>query len=478
MKDNPAGSDKELKELLVRYNNFKSGAVPNFLEEESFERIIDYFDDCDQLALAIEAAERGIELYPFSSLLFIKKADLLIAASKFAEALNVLEQAGVLDLSDINFYILKIEALLGLGLADKAKALMKDAYELFNEEGSDILDLLFNLADVFDDYEQFDEVFYCLKLILEKDPTNEEALYKICFWTDYTGKFAESIELHKKLIDEAPYSHIAWYNLGTAFQGLKLYEKAIDAYLYAISIDEKFDYAYRNLGDAYIRIKNFKEAAEALEKVLELSIPEDIIYEALGHCYERMKDPGQARANYRKAIHLKPEDSHLYYRLAATYMLESDWKKAIQQLNNAIHINQDNPDFHFALAQCNDQLGNLKEAITYYVLYLAARPRGMKGWKAIIACLIDAGMAEQALGECDGAIISTGKPVFLYYKAAALFDLAKSKEAMALLKEAIFLAPKQLKEFIALTPSILQRPSVAKLINTHLNSNRKGKSRK
>ena len=61
--------------------------------------------------------------------------------------------------------------------------------------------------------------------------------------------------LHQKIIDQQPYSELAWFNLGSAYQGLKLYEKAIDAYQYAVAIDEKFDYAYRNMGDAYIRLE-------------------------------------------------------------------------------------------------------------------------------------------------------------------------------------------------------------------------------
>lgn len=476
MKDNPGRSDKELKELLTRYNNYKSGSNPHFLEEESFERIIDYYDDTDQLPLAIEAAERGIELYPYSSLLLIKKADLLIAVGKHTESLDILEHVGVLDQSDINVYILRIEAFLGLNMIEKAKETFLESCSLF--EGVDKYELLFNLTDVFDDYEQFDEVFQCLEMILREDPSNEEALYKICFWTDYTGKFEESIALHKRLIDEVPYNHLAWYNLGTAFQGLKLYEKAIDAYLYAITIDEKFDYAYRNLGDAYIRIRNYKEAAEALEKVLELSIPEDVIYEALGHCYEKMRDPAQARTNYRKAIHLKPEDSHLFYRVAVTFMQEANWKKAIQQLESAISIDHSNPDFQFALAQCHQYQGNVKEAVTYYVLFIAARTKSIKGWKAMITCLFDAGFMEEALAEADDALLATGKPIFLYFRAAIILELGKVKEALLLLQNAIDIAPKNLKDFVSLNPAIVQRASVVKLINASLNSGHKVKRRK
>lgn len=33
--------------------------------------------------------------------------------------------------------------------------------------------------------------FWYLKTILEQEPNNEEALYKICFWTDFTGRNEE-----------------------------------------------------------------------------------------------------------------------------------------------------------------------------------------------------------------------------------------------------------------------------------------------
>ncbi len=47
----------------------------------------------------------------------------------------------------------------------------------------------------------------------------------------------------------------------------------MDAYQYAMAIDEKFDYAYRNMGDAYIRLRKYREAIESLERVLEFSKP-------------------------------------------------------------------------------------------------------------------------------------------------------------------------------------------------------------
>src|SRR5438552_2019218 len=168
MRENPYRQDKEeMKELLKQYSNLKAGNSYTFIEEESFERIIDYYDDKEDMSAAMEAVEYGIHQYPFSSLLQIKKADLLIATRRYREALSLLEKAELLDRTDINVYILKTDAYLALDQQKKAALILEQAIHTF--EGDEKIELLFELADVYDDYEEFDKVFNCLQLILEQD---------------------------------------------------------------------------------------------------------------------------------------------------------------------------------------------------------------------------------------------------------------------------------------------------------------------
>src|SRR6478736_9527443 len=375
---------EELKELLRQYENLRAGKVHAFLEEDAFERIIDHFDEIDDFPKALEVAETGLEYFPFSSQLLVKNADLLIVTRKYLEALELLDRALLFDSSDINIPILKTDAYLALDQQEKAVEILEDALQHF--EGEERQELLFELADVYDDYEEFDKVFDCLKLILEEDLTNEEALYKICFWTDFTGRNEESIRLHQHIIDEHPYCELAWFNLGSAYQGLKLYEKAIDSYQYAIAIDEKFDYAYRNMGDAYIRLRKYKEAIEALEKVLELSKPEEVIYEAIGHCYDRLHNYAQARFHYRKASHLAPDDSKLLYKIACTYFNEGQWQSAIKALEAALKIHRLQYEYNLLMGECKLQTESFKEAIQHFSTAVRIRPKNIAGWEALIRC--------------------------------------------------------------------------------------------
>jgi tetratricopeptide (TPR) repeat protein len=376
MKDNPSQQyNNDIQALIALYQQLKAGHGGGFLDEDAFEKIIDYYADAEQLPLAIEVSEMGATQFPYSSTLQFKRADLLIANRCYRQALEILDKAALLDSRNIDLYILKTDAYLALDMQEKAMLLLENALDLF--EGDEKLDLLFELTDVYDDYEEFDKLFDCLKMILAIDPTNEEALYKVCFWTDFTGRNEESIALHQQIIDEHPYTELAWFNLGSAYQGLKLYERSIDAYLYAIAIDEKFDYAYRNLGDAYLRIRKYKEAIEALEKVIELSRPEDVIYEAIGYCYGKMKNHAQARFFYRKASHLSPSDTKLMYKIAQTYIKEQQWLQAIKHLELAISVSGTHPDYSLAMGECKLQLGEIKEAIHHFSRVVTAKPNSV-----------------------------------------------------------------------------------------------------
>lgn len=464
MRDNSFGEDKdELRELIRQFQNLKAGRANSFLEEDAFEKIVDYFDDVEDLPQALEAVEMGIEQYPYSAMLNIKKADLLIATRRYHEALEVLHHAELLDSNDINLYILKTDVYLALDQQDKAVQLLENALDLF--EGRERIELLFELADVYDDYEEFDKLFDCLKLILEQEPTNEEALYKICFWTDFTGRNEESIRLHQQIIEEHPYSELAWFNLGAGYQGLKLYEKSIDAYKYAVAIDEKFDYAYRNMGDAYIRLRKFKDAIEALERVLELSRPEDVIYEAIGHCYDRLKNFAQARFYYRKASHLNQEDSKLHYKIACTYINEGQWATAIKQLHIALQIHRLQPEYNLAMGECKMQLGEYREAIQYFSTVVAQRPKNISSWEALIRCLYIGEYFEEALVQIEAASTHTdSKPIFTFYLSAIYFAMGKMKEGLLQLEKGMSRAPRLLKKLIDLNPSILQHQQVVDVV--------------
>lgn len=460
---------ESIEEMEKKYHQMKEGIAGNFLSEMGFEFLIDYYDEQQNLHKALEVAITGREYYPFSSELMIKHADLLIADRKYTQSLDVLEQARLLNSDDINIYILKVDALLALNEIEQAFSIFQQSLQMFEED--DKLDLLFEYVDVFDDYELYDMVFDCLTMVLQISPNDEVALYKICYWVEFTGRFEESIRIHQKIIDDNPYNELAWFNLAAAFQGLKLYEKALDAYQYAITINEKFDISYRNLGDVYIRLRKYKEAIEALTTVIELTRPEDVLYEAIGHCHHKLHNLPLARINYRKASHMQPDDNKLYYKIALTYMDESKWQQAIKSLETSLQI-LSTPESHLALGECLLHQSAYNDAIYHFGIAVKQKPKNIPHWEALIKGLYTAGFYEEAEKQANFALEATAqRPIFHFYIAMSLFAQAKNKEALHQLELGMLHAPRHFRKVLELNPGIMQNSRVVDVLARY-NKNR------
>ncbi len=455
--------DPELLDIINQYQNLRAGKSFKFLDAEAYERIIDYYDDIDEMQHALEAVITALEYFPYNPELLIKKADVLIYKRRYLEALQILDDVAAIDANNIDIYILKTEAYLALDRQAEAASLLEESLCLF--EDSERIDLLFELADVYDDYEDFNNVFNCLQLILKEDSTNEEALYKICFWTDFTGRYDESIALYQDIINLHPYNELAWFNLANAYQSLKLFEKAIDTYKYCIAIDEKFEFAYRNMGDALIRLNKYRDAIEILEKLSEISRPDEILYEAIGYCYYKINNYAQARFNYRKASHINQHDSRLHYKIALTYMQEDKYVPAIQQLEISLRIHNGEAEYHIALGECLLQQNRQKEAFQHLGHAVRIKPKKISGWESLIKALYYADQFQEALKQCQAALIATSnKAIFHYYHGACSFAAGKQKEGLISLEIGLKTQPQMVKKFFELNPQLFKYPLVVDLV--------------
>ena len=88
-----------------------------------------------------------------------------------------------------------------------------------------------HIAYVYQNMGDYETSITYLKLCLEQNMENQDALYELAFCYDVLDNQQESVLFYQQYIDNEPYSYAAWYNLGDAFTKLSLFEKAIDAYV-------------------------------------------------------------------------------------------------------------------------------------------------------------------------------------------------------------------------------------------------------
>lgn len=457
---------ESLEELLRKYEEVKSGGAGFIMDEDDFEKVIEFYFQDNNEEQAILACEIANTFYPFSSTILLLKAEILTQAQKYGQALKTLDDVDAHHQNNLEAVLLRSDILLGQFKYDQAALWLEQKAEEF--KGKEKVQILLELSDVYDECEEFDAVFDTLKRIIAVDVRNEEALQKLCFWADFTKRLEESVTIHTLITDEDPYNSIAWFNLGAAYQGLKLYEKAIDSYEYCVAIDDKFEFAYRNMADAYMRLKWYEKALDVLEKHLELAKPEDVIFEAMAYCWEKKKDYNKARMYYRKASQLSPQDDSIFYKIGETYAREEQWEKAVKAYSVALNLDKENAAYCMAIGNCLMELDAKSEALTCYLNAVKLKPNNKTTWVALIKGLILSEYYEEALTQLELAIENCGnKADFLYFKAAALMELGKTKEALLQLENALQSSPTRLKVFTELNPAFTRRNAVVELIGKY-----------
>ncbi len=147
----------------------------------------------------------------------------------------------------------------------------------------------------------------------------------------------------------------------------------------AAAIDPKFHLAYYNIGLAYQELKNADSAIYFLNKVLELQPAHILTQGALGAVYGQLKgDYDKAMGYLLKAVQYNPKDDGALMNLGNCYGYKGDYAKAIETFERVKQLNPKKED------QCNLSIGitygiqrNYNEAVKYFEMVLQNDPNNV-----------------------------------------------------------------------------------------------------
>ncbi len=81
-----------------------------------------------------------------------------------------------------------------------------------------------------------------------------------------TGEYQDAITYFESVIDENPYSHIAWFNIGTLYNVKENWKDALFAFDMCLVINEKFTAAHYGKANSYIQEKEFQNAIDTFNE--------------------------------------------------------------------------------------------------------------------------------------------------------------------------------------------------------------------
>lgn len=429
----------EMMDLIKQYEEASQQNNLPYFDEESYEKIIFFYQDNREFKKANQVIDAAIEQFPFSGEFLLKKAEVLAEQNYLDEALAVLEQAEQLDPMDVSIALTRSDILLFKGEHKAALMEIERGFTLA-ENDEDKCELYLERADVYEDQEMYWEVIESLHSALEYEPENEEAMNRLWFATEITERYDDSIAFHKSLIDRAPYNHLAWFNLGHAYAGKQMWDEAQDAFEFVVAIRDDFESGYICLGDVKFMKEEYELALNFYHEAMKAGKPLKELFLKTGECYDKLDDLPKARNYMRKAIAADPHYDEAFFMLGETYRKDENWNQAITAFERALRLNKENTDYMLALADAYLNVDDIEKAVALFEMILEADPKQKGNWVNLAAGYFEMDKRKEAfalLNEAEGKF--EGEADILYIKSVFYYQAGNKHESILTLEKALML---------------------------------------
>jgi len=234
------------------------------------------------------------------------------------------------------------KAMEAMAYYEKGK--IKQSFELLKEiitERNDIDIAYCHLAILYEVTGKMREALEVLKLGLESIPSSYEIFSNYVNFLIDAGHYDDAIRIFgEKNFRQMELDPEIWNCLGTAYSSKRDFDKAINAYEKALSLDNEYRFVYSNLGRVYLSIfletkdpKTYQKSLQYYKKAIELDPVVAFVYYELGMAYIQGRDLEGAIYCWEKALELKPDFRRTLYNLASAYLDKGDKVKALHYLN-------------------------------------------------------------------------------------------------------------------------------------------------
>lgn len=432
MLHNEVPNDSRVAALLACFEVMLEGERDVLFSREEFEQLIAYFEQSELSERALDLVDAGIERFPDSSTLLSCKVQLLLARYEGAKALEILDHIALLYPAYPGLLLLRAEALTYSGAHTVA-------LELLENSGRDCFDITqqsqihYVRSIVFEQCKNYPAMFESLKDSLRCNWQYEPAVRRLGIAAWLTRAYAETIDICQFLLDNDPYLHFAWYNLGQAYEFQGRYEEALHAYEYAFLASPAFEPAYRDYIELCLAVKAYDKALSVIEDAMMHLEADADLWLSQGKCYFYRKAFALARKSLASALALDPMCDEAYYFTGKCYASEDAWSWAAFYFQKAMAIDSEMEEYLAALGEAYFKMGMYNRGSKYCRQAIRALPEEALYWSRYATLLLNAGRPAEALAILEEADEWASGYSLDLALCACLYVLGKKQEAMEVL---------------------------------------------
>jgi len=339
-------------ELMIKSNEV------GFFDSEEFEQIIEHYLEAGKMIMARKAIQLGLSQHPSSVEIRLLQAEILVFDNDFEKAHEILNVLYELQPHNSEIYIQKANIFSKTDEHIKAVDLLKQALSLTLDQ-ADVYNLIGMEYLFIEDYHQAKLNFIkCLEL----DDTDYSALYNIIYCFDFLKENKQAIDFLNNFLNSNPYSEVAWHQVGKQYFDIKMYDKALASFDFAIISDELFVGAYLEKGKVLEKLGRYNEAIENYQITLKLDDPTSFAYLRLGKCHQKLGSNELAIKFYKKTIKEDPLLDKGWIAIVDFYYKQLNYQKALSYIEKATDIDSENALYWIRYANLNKRLNFFEES--------------------------------------------------------------------------------------------------------------------
>ena len=359
--------DDESNDIVKRYEQFLSGTATGYFDVEELESIVEYYLRHGRTKDCAKALKLGLQLHPNNNALKTKRAKIYLATGDDKKAFRLLDS--LTETTDYEVILLKIEVLTKLGRMKEARELSDN---LVANETDDLDNVCLDIAYIY-----LSQTEYSLALsLLEKgdlfNPNNIELLYELAFCYEQNENFENATAVNIRIIDIDPFAGEAWFNLGQLYFATQDFTKALDAYEYALAIDEKDSLTCIQKAHVQFQLDMFEEALETYQEYRKMSSygqwQTDIF---IAECYEKMEKYEESISYYKQSLEAHPDNYDALTGIGICLLEQESYTESMPYINLALEINPEAADAWVYLAEANIGIDDVDNGLLAYLKSIA-----------------------------------------------------------------------------------------------------------
>ncbi len=156
-------------------------------------------------------------------------------------------------------------------------------------------------------------------------------------------------EIWLKLVEMYPNDERVHTSLAGSYYGQQEYDKAIEHYNQALTINPSFAPSYNMVGYSHWQVESYDEAEKAFKKYIELIPNDPNPHDSYGELLLKMGRFDESIAQYQNALKVDPNFSISRFGVSANLCMKNDYEKAHIQLDSAFALARDDGERRGAL---------------------------------------------------------------------------------------------------------------------------------